>query len=488
MKRILLIDDDMDMCTLLGRFLQRKGFETEAAYSGNKGIAKFKEQQFDVVLCDFRLGDKEGREVLKEIKEINPHAVVIIITGYSDIKIAVDVIKHGAYDYITKPLIPEEVMNVINKSLQDPTGTASEAASARKARIASADDGEFLRGQSAATRELYKQVELVAPTNYSIILYGESGTGKEVMAKTIHMSSARRDKPFVALDCGTLSKELVGSELFGHVKGSFTGALGDKEGLFEVANGGTLFLDEVANLSLDIQATLLRVIQERKFKRVGGNKEIYADVRILVASNENLQDAYRKGKFREDLYHRFNEFSVNIPPLRERKEDIPLFANFFLRKSCAELNKEIPGFEEEVMNMFIHYSWPGNLREFRNVIRRAALLTNEGRIGSKVLPWEMTQQNPLKDEHYVQPAYQAPPVQETNLAALQVPATPPPAPVARQPFDLKNAASQAEYETIMNVLKQVNFNKSKAADLLKIDRKTLYNKLKVYESLQHNGE
>ncbi|MDE3249538.1 MAG: sigma-54-dependent Fis family transcriptional regulator, partial [Bacteroidota bacterium] len=324
-------------------------------------------------------------------------------------------------------------------------------------------------------------------TNYSIILYGESGTGKEVMAKTIHMASARRDKPFVALDCGTLSKELVGSELFGHVKGSFTGALGDKEGLFEVANGGTLFLDEVANLSLDIQATLLRVIQERKFKRVGGNKEIYADVRILVASNENLQDAYRKGKFREDLYHRFNEFSVNIPPLRERKEDIPLFANFFLRKSCAELNKDIPGFEDEVMNMFIHYSWPGNLREFRNVIRRAALLTNEGRIGSKVLPWEMTQQNPLKDENFQQPAYQAPPVQETALGA-PLPATAPPTPVVRQPFDLKNAASQAEYETIMNVLKQVNFNKSKAADLLKIDRKTLYNKLKVYESLQHNGE
>ncbi|MDE3249406.1 MAG: sigma-54-dependent Fis family transcriptional regulator, partial [Bacteroidota bacterium] len=182
MKRILLIDDDMDMCTLLGRFLQRKGFETEAAYSGNKGIAKFKEQHFDVVLCDFRLGDKEGREVLKEIKEINPHAVVIIITGYSDIKIAVDVIKHGAYDYITKPLIPEEVMNVINKSLQDPTGTAAESGNTKKSRAAATDDGEFLRGHSAATKELYKQVELVAPTNYSIILYGESGTGKEVMA------------------------------------------------------------------------------------------------------------------------------------------------------------------------------------------------------------------------------------------------------------------------------------------------------------------
>jgi two-component system response regulator HydG len=476
MKRILLIDDDMDMCTLLSRFLQRKGFETDAAYSGNKGIAKFKEQHFDVVLCDFRLGDKEGREVLKEIKEINPHAVVIIITGYSDIKIAVDVIKHGAFDYITKPLIPEEVLNVINKSLQEPaagilTGTKKNSTSA-------SGDDEFLRGQAGTTKDLYKQIELVAPTNYSIILYGESGTGKEVMAKTIHLQSARRDKPFVALDCGTLSKELVGSELFGHMKGSFTGALSDKEGLFEVANGGTLFLDEVANLSLDIQASLLRVIQERKFKRVGGNKEINADVRILVASNENLQDAYRRGKFREDLYHRFNEFSVNIPPLRERKEDIPLFADFFLKKSCAELNKEIDGFENEVMQMFINYSWPGNLREFRNVIRRAALLSNTGGlIGSKVLPWEMTQHNPLKDNSA-----------EIPLTHVHTQAVQPLSVSTQQTFDLKNAASQAEYETIMNVLKQVNFNKSKAADILKIDRKTLYNKLRVYESHHHTGE
>jgi two-component system response regulator HydG len=478
MKRILLIDDDMDMCTLLGRFLQRKGFETEAAYSGNKGIAKFKEQHFDVVLCDFRLGDKEGREVLKEIKEINPHAVVIIITGYSDIKIAVDVIKHGAFDYITKPLIPEEVLNVINKSLQEP-GTASAMPGAKKAGGTAYNEGEFLKGRSGTTKDLYNQIELVAPTNYSIILYGESGTGKEVMAKTIHLQSSRKDKPFVALDCGTLSKELVGSELFGHMKGSFTGALGDKEGLFEVANGGTLFLDEVANLSLDIQASLLRVIQERKFKRVGGNKEINADVRILVASNENLQEAYRRGKFREDLYHRFNEFSINIPPLRERKEDIPLFADFFLKQSCAELDKEIAGFEDNVMQMFINYSWPGNLREFRNVIRRAALLSNSGLINSKVLPWEMTQHNPLKDDSAE--------IASSYVAAAPAAATPASA-TPHQPFDLKNAASQAEYETIMNVLKQVNFNKSKAADILKIDRKTLYNKLRVYESHQHNGE
>ena len=481
MKRILIIDDDMDMCNLLGKYLQRNGYETDAAYSGNKGLAKFREQQFDVVLCDFRLGDKEGRDVLKEIKEINPHAIVIIITGYSDIKIAVDVIKHGAFDYITKPLIPEEVLNVIGKALQEPGAVATGQSSKPKDNTVSKketggvvyDNDEFLMGHAAATKDLYKQIELVAPTNYSVILYGESGTGKEVMAKTIHLSSARKDKPFVALDCGTLSKELVGSELFGHMKGSFTGALGDKEGLFEVANGGTLFLDEVANLSLDIQASLLRVIQERKFKRVGGNKEINADVRILVASNENLQDAYRRGKFREDLYHRFNEFSINIPPLRERREDISLFAEFFLKQSNKELNKNISGFEDEVMQLFTNYSWPGNLREFRNVIRRAGLLSSSGLIGSKVLPWEMTQETPLPDTEHK--TFHIPVVTSVHAHA-------------QQPFDLKNAASQAEYETIMNVLKQVNFNKSKAADILKIDRKTLYNKLRVYESHQQNEE
>jgi two-component system response regulator HydG len=472
MNRILIIDDDMDMCNLLGRFLQKKGFETDAAHSGNKGIAKFKESKFDVVLCDFRLGDKEGREVLREIKNLDPHAVVIIITGYSDIKTAVDVIKSGAFDYITKPLIPEEVLNVIGRALQQPApgsgqGSIVRPASAYTTRSKGKSTGEeeFLVGQSPATKELYRQIELVAPTNYSIILYGESGTGKEVIARTIHEFSARKDKPFIAMDCGTLSKELAGSELFGHVKGAFTGALNDKEGHFELANGGTLFLDEVANLSYEIQAALLRVIQERKFKRVGGVKEMDVDVRILVASNENLQEAYRKGKFREDLFHRFNEFSIQLPPFRYRREDIPLFANFFLAKANKELNKEVEGFEEEVMQIFLNYSWPGNLREFRNVIRRAALLTSSGLVNSKVLPPEIVET----------PAFSGSHAQAGDGFST------PHHPVVHKEMDLKNAAAQAEYDTIMNVLKQVNYNKSRAAEILKIDRKTLYNKIKSYQ-------
>lgn len=477
MKRILIIDDDMDMCSLLSRFLQRNGFETEAAHTGHKGLARFQEQQFDIVLCDFRLGDKDGKDVLQEIKSISPHTIVIIITGYSDIKTAVDVIKMGAFDYITKPLIPDEVLNVISKAvkasankdagLPESSSSTSTSSAGRKksAPVTSVNaDSEFLVGQAPETKDLYKQIELVAPTNYSIILYGESGTGKEVVAKTIHQFSDRKDKPFIAVDCGTLSKELAGSELFGHVKGAFTGALNDKEGNFEMANGGTLFLDEVTNLSYEIQAALLRVVQERKFRRVGGSKEMSLDIRVIVASNENLQDAYRKGKFREDLYHRFNEFSIIIPPLRTRKDDIPLFADFFLQKAVTELNKDIDGYEPDVLRLFMEYTWPGNLREFRNVIRRAALLTTSKQIMAKTLPWEITNAAALS--------------QQTSEAAT----THHPTPVTiNKDSDLRNAASLAEYETIMNVLKQVNFNKTKAAEILKIDRKTLYNKLKGHE-------
>ena len=471
MKRILIIDDDMDMCQLLSHFLQRKGFETETAHTGNKGLAKFNESNFDVVLCDFRLGDMDGRKVLQKIKSIRADVIVIIITGYSDVKMAVEVMRFGAFDYITKPLIPEEVINVINKGLANSDLTLQEEenknsppeSSARKYFIT--DTEEFLIGISPRTKELYKQIELVAPTNYSVILYGESGTGKEVMAKAIHQNSNRSSKPFIAVDCGTISRELAASELFGHIKGSFTGALADKEGIFEVADGGTLFLDEVSNLPLDVQAILLRVIQERKFKRVGSNKDINTDTRVVVASNENLQEAYRNGKFREDLYHRFNEFSISIPPLRERKEDIELFADFFLKKTCAELNKKFEGFDEEVMQLFLNYNWPGNLRELRNVIRRAALLVSSGKITTNVLPWEIIG-NPSASAPEATPA-----ISEKNISfAYKQPAA-----------DLKDAASQAEYEMIMNVLKQVKFNKTKAAVVLKIDRKTLYNKIRHYE-------
>lgn len=469
MKKILIIDDDIDMCQLLARFLQRKGFETATATNGNKGIAAFKEGQFDLVLCDFRLGDKEGVDVLKEIKHLNPETQVIIITGYSDIKMAVEVIRQGAFDYITKPLVPDEVLDIVNRALNTSPAETSQAAKnlngshSKKAHSDAELVSQFLVGKDAAIQQMYQQIKTIAPTNYSVIIYGESGTGKEVVAKTIHVNSERKNKPFVALDCGTLSKELAASEMFGHVKGSFTGALSDKEGLFETANGGTLFLDEVGNLPLDVQVTLLRVIQERKFKRVGGNKEAPVDVRIIVASNENLKEAYLAGKFREDLYHRFNEFSIHIPPLRNRQTDIPLFAKFFLDQTAEELNKKIDGFEDDVMQLFLEYNWPGNLREFRNVVRRAGLLTAGGLINKNVLPWEIISGPVLPQANA--PVATAP---QSERAITPVAA-------------LKDAAASAEYDAIMNVLKQVNFNKTKAAEILQIDRKTLYNKIKNFE-------
>ncbi len=470
-KKILIIDDDLDMCTLLSRFLNKKGYETGVAHNAAKGLAKFNEEHFDIVLCDFRLGDKDGKDVLLKIKEAKQKTIVIIITGYSDIKTAVDVIKLGAFDYITKPLIPDEVTNVIEKALAAPSKepiTPSVAAHVQKNKrqYSTSANKEFLVGQDGETARVYKQIDIVAKTNYSIILYGESGTGKEVIAKTIHETSDRRNKPFVAMDCGTLSKELAGSELFGHVKGAFTGAITDKEGHFELANGGTLFLDEVVNLSPEVQASLLRVIQERKFKRVGGNKEMDVDVRIIVASNENLQEAYRRGKFREDLYHRFNEFSINLPPLRERRADIPLFADFFLDKTNLELNKNIEGYEDDVMEMFENYNWPGNLREFRNVVRRAVLLTPSGKVNSKVLPWEITNSA----------------IQDNTIPEIEISSSFEKSGNFKE-IDLKDAAAKAEYDTIMNVLKEVNFNKTRAAEILKIDRKTLYNKIKIYQSL-----
>ena len=464
-KRILIIDDDLDLSLLLNRFLSRNGYEVEEANSGAKGIDKFKKNDFDIVICDYRLGDKEGREVLEEIKTADPTAIVLIITGYSDIKTAVEVIKSGAYDYIAKPLVPDEILAILSNISKELTVKGNNTETIKAAGKQGVEK-QFLEGRSKAAKELYRQVEIVAGTDYSVILYGESGTGKEVIAKTIHTISTRKNKPFVAIDCGTLSKELAGSELFGHVKGSFTGALNDKEGHFEMANGGTLFLDEVGNLSSDIQASLLRVVQERRFKRVGGIKEMPLDIRVIVASNENLQESYKKGKFREDLYHRFNEFAITLPRLSQRKEDIPLFADFFLQKTKTELDKPLTGFDDEVMEFFINYAWPGNLREMRNVIRRAALLSGADKISLQALPFDLVQgmATTTKDGTYTE---------RENFIADENP-------VLKKDINLKDRAAKAEYDAIITTLEMVNFNKSKAAELLNIDRKTLYNKIRAY--------
>jgi two-component system response regulator HydG len=491
MKRILIIDDENDLRFVLKRFLTKHGYEVLEASSGKKALEILRGNEVDLILCDFKLDDMDGAEVLKAIKEINSVVPVIIITGYSNIKTAVEVMRLGAIDYVTKPLLPEEILMTIRKALDAPeevsvnavkqNGSAKQSDSRRK------DPAEqnYIFGDSPDFKNILKQIDLVGPTNYSVIIYGESGSGKEAIAQEIHKKSKRSDKPFVAIDCGALSKELAGSELFGHEKGSFTGAVNQKTGSFEIANGGTIFLDEIANLPYDVQISLLRVVQERKMRRVGGTKDIDLDVRIIVASNEMLWSASRNGKFREDLFHRFNEFSIQVPPLRERKDDIMIFARHFLQIANAELNKNIKGFNSEVEAIFKDYVWYGNLRELKNVVKRATLLCDEDLIDVKSIPFELVHYTKLQFEPSSSAAGQ--PQQSAPQTAASQDQSPPPFTTpkveTREP-SLKSAGIDAEYEVILNALKKVNFNKSKAAKLLQIDRKTLYNKIKQYRELK----
>jgi len=402
--------------------------------------------------------------------------------------------KMGAYDYITKPLFPDEILVTIKQALEtsskegDVAPVQRSSGGEQKTETATVKEkgpnitvsGDYIFGDTPVFRQILQQIDLVAPTNYTVIIHGESGSGKEAIAQEIHKRSKRKGKPFVAIDCGALSKELAGSELFGHEKGSFTGAMNQKVGSFEMANGGTIFLDEIANLSYDIQVSLLRVVQERKMRRVGGLKDIELDVRIIIASNERLWDAVRKGKFREDLYHRFNEFSIDVPPLRQRPDDVMLFANHFLQQTNTELGKNIRCFSPEVENIFRTYVWYGNLRELKNVIKRATLLSDTEEIESNSLPFEISHFSKLQFE-------KQPDIQTVTNSVIPTSFTE----VTENSRNnlsettLKGASIDAEYEMILKALKKVNFNKSKAAKLLNIDRKTLYNKMKQYQEFNN---
>lgn len=489
MEKILIIDDDKDLCFVLKRFLSKHGFEVLEATTGKLALEILDTVEPELILCDFRLEDMSGSSILKKIKEKYASVPVIIITGYSNIKTAVEVMKLGAVDYVTKPLLPDEILLTIRKALAgrnpeekqegDTVPTSDSDLSVREQERALLqakkyqEGSNYIFGDSPDFKNILNQIDLVGPTNYSVIIYGESGSGKEVIAQEIHKRSRRNNKPFIAIDCGTLSRELAGSELFGHEKGSFTGAVGQKIGSFEVANGGTIFLDEIANLPYDVQVQLLRVTQERKMRRVGGTKDIDLDVRIIVASNRKLWDACRAGQFREDLYHRFNEFQIAVPPLRERLGDIMVFANHFLQQTNRELGKNVKRFSPEVEEVFTKYVWHGNLRELKNVVKRATLLSEGNIIDIKSIPFELVNYRKLQFEN-------APEQQQPARDTVAPPVT-----VATPPRDagLKSVSIDAEYEWILETLKKVDFNKSKAAKLLKIDRKTLYNKIKQYKDL-----
>lgn len=446
MPKILLIEDDISFCKLLEKFLTKNAYNVTIAFSAAEARTAIKKESFDLILTDLRLPDFDGIALMSEFKSAYPEIPVVLMTGYSDVNTAVKAIKNGASDYISKPFNPDEVLLVITNALKSSETAIEEIPVKEKKPVKKqpATENEFVKGISVASKKLLDHIHLVSPTDMSVLIIGESGTGKEIIAKSIHQQSLRKNNNFIAVDCGAIPKELAASEFFGHLKGSFTGAINDKMGYFEAANGGTLFLDEIGNLSYENQIQLLRALQERKIKPVGSNKEINVDIRIITATNEDLREAVKNGDFREDLYHRINEFSIQSPSLKDRDEDLMVFADYFLEKANQQLNKDIIGFSPEVVSIFQNYNWPGNLRELQNCVKRATLLSQGDFIESEVLPAEFFQ-------------------------------------IQKQESKTENfSLSGNEKEAIIHALSKVQNNKSEAAKLLKITRKTLYNKLKQY--------
>ena len=437
MLSILIVEDDITFSLMLTTWLGKKGFVVRSSPSGSDAKRRLGGEAFDLVISDLRLPDSDGIDLLKWLKSTHPSLPLIMMTSYAEIQTAVQAMKLGAADYIAKPLNPDELLGKIKELVH-----VEEKAPARVP-VSSAPD-LYIEGQSQAARQLYEHVRLVAPTDMSVLVTGASGTGKEYIARRIHEQSNRSKAPFVAVDCGAIPKELAASEFFGHVKGSFTGAIENKTGAFVAAQGGTIFLDEIGNLTYEVQVQLLRALQERKVKPIGSNQEIAINVRLISATNENLRQAIEKGDFREDLYHRINEFTIRIPDLKERKEDLLLFANHFLDLANSELQKDIIGFDNDTMQLFQSYSWPGNLRQMKNVIKYATLLATGRYITRKELPEELTE----------------------NLSS-------------HTNIQLKNV--EHERDLIRKALQECGNNKTRAAQLLGIDRKTLYNKLKIYQ-------
>ena len=434
---ILIIEDDLAFGTMLSGWFKKNGFSAKVATNITDARKEILKNPYSLILSDLRLPDGDGIMLLQWIKEIKKDIPFIIMTSYADVSTAVLAMKLGAEDYLQKPINPailrEKIDSVLNSA--KPKETAPRK---NKSKILSSG---FVAGKSLAAKTMQDHILRVAPTKMTVLILGESGTGKEFAARLIHDNSTRKDAPFIAIDCGALSGELAPSELFGHLKGSFTSAHDNKTGIFEQAKGGTVFLDEIGNLSYEVQVQLLRALQEKKIRPVGSAKDIDIDVRIIAATNENMISAISEGVFREDLYHRLNEFSISVPPLRERADDIMTFANEFLKQANEELEKDITGFDAEAQKILMQYSWSGNLRELRNVVRRSALFANSDIITEQDLP-QLTSAKI-----------------ETEDLALN---------------------PENEKEQIEKALKKARGNKTLAAKLLKIDRKTLYNKIHLF--------
>lgn len=452
MRHILIVEDDIAFGTMLQTWLRRKGFEVDKATSVGAAVKLLVDMKsVDLVLSDLRLPDHDGLRLLAWMHEHSINAPFIVMTNYAEVQNAVLAMKSGAADYIAKPVQPDILLQKINDAMQQNTqqsnatiqnSTTQNAPTAHNSKLKTQNSEtapRYIEGKSEASRQLYSYVELVAPTPMSVLILGASGTGKEYVAHRIHDLSQRHDRPFFALDCGAIPRDVAASEFFGHKKGAFTGADADKRGAFEIANGGTLFLDEVGNLSYEVQVQLLRALQERRIRPVGGTKEIDIDIRLVCATNENLEEAVSEGRFREDLYHRINEFTIYMPKLSERGSDLFLFADLFIRHANEELNRNVEGFDSGAAEMLASHSWPGNLRELNNVVKRAVLLTR----GSQITTAELT------------------------LAMGQI----------RTDNVLQLHDEDTERQRIITALQQTNGNKAKAARLLGVDRKTIYNKI-----------
>ena len=447
MHSILIVEDNRDTQLLISSILREHGYQTFLVSDGKKVISKFKSCKPDIVLLDIHLPGEDGISILKKLKEIDPETLVIMISGTRGIKNIIDTIKLGAYDYVRKPFDQDELLISIKRALK--TGDLNQQINDLKKKLYFKKNNLVI-GNSPPIKRILNQIDLIAPTNMSIIIQGKSGTGKEVFANLIHKKSMKEKRPFVALDCGAIPDTLVESELFGYEKGAFTGALSSKAGKFEEANGGTLLLDEITNMPIQGQAKLLRVLEEKKTTRIGGTKPRNIDIRVIATSNKDFLQEIKLGNFREDLYHRLNEFQIFLPSLSERKDDIPLFVQEFLLNANRTYNKKISGFSSEAMQLLLDYHWSGNVRELKNVINRAVITTAGNVIQLEQLSIQL--QNDISND-LIQPGID-------NISSL------------------KTMLQEYEYDIIQSAIEMSNGNKTKAAKLLDVNIRTLHRKMK----------
>ncbi len=450
METILIVDDNRDMQFTISNILKDQGYETITAGDGERAIKEVKTKSPNLVLLDIKLPGMDGMKILEELKQIDKDVIIIMLTAFGAVKDAVRAMRLGAFDYISKPFDNEELVLIIKKALQ--TQYLSREVEVLKRRLSEKLVIDEVMGNSPAIKQVLKQVEIIAPTSMTVIIQGESGTGKELIAQMIHQKSLRKVKPFIAIDCGAIPESLMESELFGYEKGAFTGADSPKEGKFEVAHQGSLFLDEVANLSQGMQAKLLRVIQERKLQHLGGKRDISIDVRIIVASKTNLSEGTRCGHFRDDLFHRLNEFHINLPLLKERREDIPALVKYFLEEANQELNKNVKSISSQTMKFLLDYPWPGNVRELKNVIKRAVLLSDAETILPEYISVNHTPQDPTL----------------TKSDTFEL----------KEDSSLEALSEDFERKLIKAALQKSGGNRNEAARCLKINRKALYRKMK----------